>query len=813
MPLRHVLLTVRVTDEQGKYLGGDVALEICAPRPPGGQPRSRERVAPDRRARGARAAVAYLPGYRFAALWPSAADTVRPSATRRHRIARVPLPDAGDAGVARRGRHVRRVSGRVLSPASGSTAGLQVQIVDHNVGGVVVLAEAVTDVRGHYQVSFAVQMVERRKPRPDLQARVISRKGVAAVAEIRYNAEPEQVLNILIDAADSASLATEHEALLQAIGESFSGPVSGLKETTEQRDITISRTRAAGMRARWRLPRSPINSVRYVDVAERSRVSALPSTHALFRAGLPANAAVYQIDPGTVQRVWREALGAGVIPQSLEQELPAATAAFTSLSADAILKAAPPAGASTLTEMLASAQLDEESQRQLAMLYVENRTNLPAFWKNVAATFGADTADRLQLTGKIGLLTLNNAPLMQRLQRRHRSLTGLADLAAPGLHSASKWETLVSGVAVPNAISGNTAEERERQYAGYLATQIRLSYPTGSVAQMVQAGEFQVDRPAGAETFLTQHQGQFEIGAQPVEQFIARRGLQVPTDTVEDVKRLQRLYQATSSDRGMSTLLSRGVRSAYDVVRYGRDAFVRDFTEALGASEAEQTYRRSTQIHNTVLNVALSFLSARNGIALGGTPTVDGDRSRLARSGGIVRSQPANPGADVIAYPTLEGLFGSLDFCACEHCRSILSPAAYLVDLLNFIDQPAPPDGGENPQAVLFQRRPDLQHLPLTCENTNTAMPYIDVVNETLEHFISNTSQQFSLAGYVGHDTGSVESADLLASPQFVADEAYDTLLRQRFPLNLPFHAPLEELRRYFTKFEVPLTLAMERLA
>src|SRR5205823_5596727 len=37
-------------------------------------------------------------------------------------------------------------------------------------------------------------------------------------------------------------------------------------------------------------------------------------------------------------------------------------------------------------------------------------------------------------------------------------------------------------------------------------------------------------------------------------------------------------------------------------------------------------------------------------------------------------------------YPTMQGLFGSLDFCDCEECRSVLSPAAYLVDLLEFLD-------------------------------------------------------------------------------------------------------------------------------
>ena len=60
----------------------------------------------------------------------------------------------------------------------------------------------------------------------------------------------------------------------------------------------------------------------------------------------------------------------------------------------------------------------------------------------------------------------------------------------------------------------------------------------------------------------------------------------------------------------------------------------------------------------------------------------------------------------MIAYPTLEGLFGSLDYCNCSDCGSILSPAAYLVDLLHYLDQPAPSPGLQNPQAALFGAGP-----------------------------------------------------------------------------------------------------------
>src|SRR5207249_1840154 len=91
-------------------------------------------------------------------------------------------------------------------------------------------------------------------------------------------------------------------------------------------------------------------------------------------------------------------------------------------------------------------------------------------------------------------------------------------------------------------------------------------------------------------------------------------------------------------------------------------------------------------------------------------------------------------------------------------------------------------------------------------------LPYIDVVNETLEYFIANNVQKLSLNGYVGYDTDGAASEDLLASPQFVIDSAYTTLRGERFPTPLPFHQPLENLRRYFDKFGAPLPLAMELL-
>ncbi|MDP9021638.1 MAG: Tc toxin subunit A, partial [Actinomycetota bacterium] len=156
----------------------------------------------------------------------------------------------------------------------------------------------------------------------------------------------------------------------------------------------------------------------------------------------------------------------------------------------------------------------------------------------------------------------------------------------------------------------------------------------------------------------------------------------------------------------------------------------------------------------------------------------------------------------------LEDLFGSVDFCACEHCRSVLSPAAYLVGLFEFLELGADPAVGRNPIDVLFERRPDLPHLLLSCENTNVALPYVDLVNEILEFWVVNDG----LAGFTGHDTRPGErTEDLLVDPAFIEAEAYPPLTAQVFPAPLPFDMPLESMRLQFQAWDTSLAALLGR--
>lgn len=80
--------------------------------------------------------------------------------------------------------------------------------------------------------------------------------------------------------------------------------------------------------------------------------------------------------------------------------------------------------------------------------------------------------------------------------------------------------------------------------------------------------------------------------------------------------------------------------------------------------------------------------------------------------------------------------FGALDACECGHCLSIHSPGAYLFDCLRFLEGAGGTTQAKSALGVLKGRRGDLLEIVLTCDNTNTRIPYIDVVNELLEKIV-----------------------------------------------------------------------------
>src|SRR5664279_4670052 len=198
---------------------------------------------------------------------------------------------------------------------------------------------------------------------------------------------------------------------------------------------------------------------------------------------------------------------------------------------------------------------------------------------------------------------------------------------------------------------------------------------------------------------------------------------------VTELKPLQRTFQISVGADSMSALLLEGLDAAHKVADIPHQTFLDRYSGALGGGDAaEAVYSRAGFINARSLSVMANLNETVNGVwPQGLTGGAYGNGS------GVAKAQILE------AYPDYAELFGALDPCGCEECMSVLSPAAYFVDLLQFLANSAPNAAGNTPLDVLIGksgsslpgRRPDLAYLKLTCENTNTELPYIDPVSYT----------------------------------------------------------------------------------
>ncbi|WP_424101523.1 hemopexin repeat-containing protein [Moorena producens] len=81
--------------------------------------------------------------------------------------------------------------------------------------------------------------------------------------------------------------------------------------------------------------------------------------------------------------------------------------------------------------------------------------------------------------------------------------------------------------------------------------------------------------------------------------------------------------------------------------------------------------------------------------------------------------------------PSYERIFGEIDFQKGDEARSVYSPAAYLADLLQLLDD-------EFQKHQFDERRSDIKEILLDAKNTFEMLPYLDRVNEILASKIKN---------------------------------------------------------------------------
>ncbi|OUL29491.1 hypothetical protein BV378_05965 [Nostoc sp. RF31YmG] len=753
-----------------------------------------------------------------------------------------------------------RVEGRIILEHGLPADAVAVRLYNRGFGGTAtLLKEAPTDSQGFYALDYT-----SNGKAANLEVRVVDAQGQeVSLSEPRLNADKNEVLN-LVAPTTVKPLAPEYQRLTNDLGQHLDGlsQLANAEENSDRQDLTLLHQATTWDARLIALAASAVKLSHDTEIPQNA-------LYALFRVGLPTDKdQLAQLDVETVDTAIAKAQEAGIVQLSQEQR-DAVKVSFANFARQTRRAAIATGAVSSLGDLLSKTTLTDTEKTVFEDLHATYQSG--ELWQKAQENgIASEKIQGLQLQGKLAYLTLNSANLAASLQSEIGSPENVAQLVEKDLYQPDAWkarlmalgnddEALKALIPPVYQVEVNDAPAAALRasldaYAADLARKVRLSFPTQVVERMIEKDELHLGEQHEAlkspvRTFLQNARSLgFELGQTPVAAFIQENQENpilkdnINPEIVQQIKLLHRLYQITPSNESLKVLASQGFTSAQDVVAFSPDDFLKHYGRLFPSEdEARLVYRKSQQVSSVTFNfftAAKQLDSAPPMSSVSPPATV-----REAAKKELIKH-----------YPTMNSLFGSLDFCECEHCRSVLSPAAYLVDLLQFLDpksdpkslvwqqfltawktqhgnapypfknptdynqfladwrskHPGQPDPNteKTPYEVLIERRPDLPNLPLTCENTNTVLPYIDVVNEILEYYVARGN----LAADSVHDTGNATTPELLAEPQNILAEAYTKLQEATYPIGLPFDLWLETVRHFFDHFETPFWQVLELL-
>lgn len=253
------------------------------------------------------------------------------------------------------------------------------------------------------------------------------------------------------------------------------------------------------------------------------------------------------------------------------------------------------------------------------------------------------------------------------------------------------------------------------------------------------------------------------------------------TMLLNSIKSYQRVYSFTNDIEDAEAIMAAGFHSSFHITSVTLPEFIK--TTKLDATAATKYFENANMSIIRTTGVMGSILDILTGSF---------DWTAVGNSSPDIKDYLKN-------IPGYQDLFGDLAFCDCEHCQSIYSPAAYFVDLMQFVERYVISKHFTGTKAShvlnLKVRRPDLWTLPLTCENTSTLVPYLDIINEILESYIAKKK------GFVGdlNNRGTVEEFVYKGEIALEKPGAWKNNVRA---FTQPFNLPLESVSTYLSHFE-----------
>ena len=660
----------------------------------------------------------------------------------------VPRSGGDTAGPADRG--VRWIlTGQVADANGRAVAGAHVRAFSVALRGEDPIGEAVTGPDGRYAISGDRARSVRVGVYDDLGQQL-------AASSARFPAGKVEDVNLVIPVADPSS---EYERYLTQLK-----PVLGGIPLRE-----LSQADAEFLSGDTRIPAAHIG-----DLAEAARRSAaetpspspdlplLPAEvwYAWQRSGINTNpGTLWQRPTDELIATLQTAADRGVVPPAVADRIEELRPRIRALRMDHLLDRPPVPGGGALRDLLASAPepLSLPDQRIVAEVLTDRRPPADRLAGDLAqAGLSSTQSAAVARTLRLAELVDGHVPVVAALQPVAGDGTSLRELATL---APENWLDLAYRYQVPATPLADVAAApgvppplmNEAGYAAQMRERVEALHPTATLRARIQDGSVTLPMPGGnlVGPFLAANPD-FDVVTTPIDEFLD----ELPPEADLERSRLgpalravRRLQAVASSWDQVAALMDLGLESSSHIAAVEPARLAAGLDGRVHADEACAISARAAAVQDTTAAVVGVLRSASAGIEA--LPMVEPSGQPLDR------------------YPSLRSLFGSLEGCACGHCRSVLSPAAYLVDLLEFLREGAPAAF-----STLLTRRPDLADLELSCENGEREIPAVDLALEILENAVA-----LPLTVLLPPDMDVIAALSADALPDVIADALARTAL------------------------------------
>jgi hypothetical protein len=510
---------------------------------------------------------------------------------------------------------------------------------------------------------------------------------------------------------------------------------------------------------------------------------------------------IFALTPGPQTTTLTAAVETELIGPQFAKQIPELVNQLQSRRVTNLLNQPFSTGNVTLAQILDVVALAKDKQAAFSQALANNDQRMRDFWRELKTGklgISASDAASIQRALSLGALVKNHIPLLRTLEAQFVAgkYTALSQLATL---SKADWVALVKDTGPPANIDAAGDADPVEVFASVVYARVTRAYPTLALSSRVSQSAIVPAQEREPLTHFFRNNSDLELLRTNLAVYLEQKGSaafegidadQRPA-VLAHARTFQRVLRVAPTVDAAQSLLTVGIRSAAQIANLGRQQFFERAT-AIGFTKREANQAYAVAAHRYARVVTLYMQMNRE--AIGIWPKAIGDFSRLADpiDNAITRDQ------------SLATLFGSQDYCAIEDCTSVLSPAAYLCDLLLWLRNH--PQGGHTALDVLDGRRPDIRQLLLNCPNTDIELPYIDLVNELLADKISPPTDPSSTINPIfKQTTEGATTAQLRAAPEYFNQQAFVTLFSAFYPQTLPYSAGLDELRTYLQHWNLPL--------